>query len=118
MRDAYEELDSSDTDWFITDMPLDPSAAVVRVVECSFFFSSRRRHTRCSRDWSSDVCSSDLTGWSGDWPPASRIWTNRPLWRAALWIALTSSSGARWYEQEQDTSSPSSASSPDRKSVV
>src|SRR2546429_1559033 len=28
----------------------------------SFFFSSRRRHTRCSRDWSSDVCSSDLSG--------------------------------------------------------
>src|SRR3989337_2103200 len=28
---------------------------------CSFFFfSSRRRHTRCYRDWSSDVCSSDL----------------------------------------------------------
>src|SRR2546429_576604 len=27
-----------------------------------FFFSSRRRHTRCSRDWSSDVCSSDLGG--------------------------------------------------------
>src|SRR6266436_9508817 len=27
---------------------------------CGFFFSSRRRHTRCSRDWSSDVCSSDL----------------------------------------------------------
>src|SRR2546422_10076434 len=26
-----------------------------------FFFSSRRRHTRCSRDWSSDVCSSDLS---------------------------------------------------------
>src|SRR3989442_4222083 len=26
-----------------------------------FFFSSRRRHTRCGRDWSSDVCSSDLT---------------------------------------------------------
>src|SRR5207245_1796750 len=26
----------------------------------SFFFSSRRRHTRCYRDWSSDVCSSDL----------------------------------------------------------
>src|SRR5436305_10130600 len=24
-----------------------------------FFFSSRRRHTRCGRDWSSDVCSSD-----------------------------------------------------------
>src|SRR5690606_39739501 len=26
-----------------------------------FFFSSRRRHTRFSRDWSSDVCSSDLS---------------------------------------------------------
>src|SRR5204863_1252439 len=25
-----------------------------------FFFSSRRRHTRSLRDWSSDVCSSDL----------------------------------------------------------
>src|SRR2546429_9272459 len=29
-------------------------------LSCFFFFSSRRRHTRCSRDWSSDVCSSDL----------------------------------------------------------
>src|SRR5690606_34793317 len=31
-------------------------------LECRsfFFFSSRRRHTRFSRDWSSDVCSSDL----------------------------------------------------------
>src|SRR5216683_4282216 len=27
---------------------------------CAFFFSSRRRHTRSDRDWSSDVCSSDL----------------------------------------------------------
>src|SRR5690554_7502603 len=26
-----------------------------------FFFSGGRRHTRCGRDWSSDVCSSDLT---------------------------------------------------------
>src|SRR5206468_7294609 len=26
-----------------------------------FFFSSRRRHTRSDRDWSSDVCSSDLS---------------------------------------------------------
>src|SRR2546422_496112 len=29
-------------------------------IDFIFFFSSRRRHTRCSRDWSSDVCSSDL----------------------------------------------------------
>src|SRR5437899_12032541 len=32
---------------------------IVRVL--IFFFSSRRRHTRCLSDWSSDVCSSDLT---------------------------------------------------------
>src|SRR2546429_1422928 len=37
-----------------------------------FFFSSRRRHTRCSRDWSSDVCSSDLGKlWSQ--PPGVRV---------------------------------------------
>src|SRR5256884_2262835 len=32
----------------------------IRITSYFFFFSSRRRHTRCSRDWSSDVCSSDL----------------------------------------------------------
>src|SRR3989449_689964 len=31
------------------------------------FFSSRRRHTRCSRDWSSDVCSSDLPSKAPRW---------------------------------------------------
>src|SRR2546428_6621297 len=31
-----------------------------------FFFSSRRRHTRSDRDWSSDVCSSDLIGARGE----------------------------------------------------
>src|SRR5438045_9639341 len=46
----------------------------------NFFFSSRRRHTRCLSDWSSDVCSSDLsptgprsrTGCASSW--ASRRW--------------------------------------------
>src|SRR6266536_6344004 len=33
-----------------------------------FFFSSRRRHTRSTRDWSSDVCSSDLRDWMSDTP--------------------------------------------------
>src|SRR5207253_5452935 len=43
-----------------------PSNSVCR--RCSlFFFSSRRRHTRWPRDWSSDVCSSDLL-WA--WPTA------------------------------------------------
>src|SRR5699024_12049266 len=38
------------------------SAIVFHPVSCIFFFffSSRRRHTRSKRDWSSDVCSSDL----------------------------------------------------------
>src|SRR5207249_6516291 len=43
-----------------------------------FFFSSRRRHTRSKRDWSSDVCSSDLPGL-----PATtdkRIRSLRSLW--------------------------------------
>src|SRR5207249_7674035 len=32
---------------------------MIHIFTC-FFFSSRRRHTRSKRDWSSDVCSSDL----------------------------------------------------------
>src|SRR2546429_803081 len=39
-----------------------PSIAIIKNF---FFFSSRRRHTRCSRDWSSDVCSSDLWNEAG-----------------------------------------------------
>src|SRR5258707_10187090 len=42
-----------------------------------FFFSSRRRHTRYWRDWSSDVCSSDLSG--------SYVERSTPLPRA--WLA-------------------------------
>src|SRR5436305_13732376 len=34
--------------------------AEMSCVSMVFFFSSRRRHTSCGRDWSSDVCSSDL----------------------------------------------------------
>src|SRR5690606_35016377 len=36
----------------------------------TFFFSSRRRHTRFSRDWSSDVCSSDLELSINNWGDA------------------------------------------------
>src|SRR5690554_8151448 len=35
-------------------------STVLRAMSLEFFFSSRRRHTRCGRDWSSGVCSSDL----------------------------------------------------------
>src|SRR2546422_666484 len=40
-------------------------ASLSRLFFFLFFFSSRRRHTRCSRDWSSDVCSSDLVSPDG-----------------------------------------------------
>src|SRR5690606_40500211 len=45
----------------------------------AFFCSSRRRHTRFSRDWSSDVCSSDLGdratgGDGGDGPDGAEIY--------------------------------------------
>src|SRR5439155_16405478 len=45
-----------------------------------FFFSSRRRHTRWPRDWSSDVCSSDL---AGDVRLRATV-DRRPL--AAVWL--------------------------------
>src|SRR3712207_9438132 len=50
-----------------------------------FFFSSRRRHTRYWRDWSSDVCSSDLrTGGA-----ASRFGPGMPVLAVVgLWLGL------------------------------
>src|SRR3712207_7434582 len=38
-----------------------------------FFFSSRRRHTRYWRDWSSDVCSSDLRNFNPDMATAADV---------------------------------------------
>src|SRR5437868_7647472 len=54
-----------------------------------FFFSSRRRHTRSKRDWSSDVCSSDLSGDSRGNMPATtdRSKSQRP--RATRCTAAT-----------------------------
>src|SRR3989449_10324615 len=58
-----------------------------------FFFSSRRRHTRCSRDWSSDVCSSDLLGNARHDACAaeSLVPDPRPLWRADVGRAVRGS---------------------------
>src|SRR5690625_5479264 len=50
-----------------------------------FFFSSRRRHTRWPRDWSSDVCSSDLSSTS-DEVGTPRAWWSRAT-SLAIWIA-------------------------------
>src|SRR2546421_694164 len=41
-------------------LEISSSAQLPRLEYWVFFFSSRRRHTRSDRDWSSDVCSSDL----------------------------------------------------------
>src|SRR5690606_32497838 len=40
---------------------------------CRFFFPSRRRHTIFSRDWSSDVCSSDLQYVAEVYPPSAAL---------------------------------------------
>src|SRR5262245_66681465 len=42
-----------------------------------FFFSSRRRHTRCLSDWSSDVCSSDLARFEVRHGPVDVLLRNR-----------------------------------------
>src|SRR3712207_7052066 len=48
-----------------------------------FFFSSRRRHTRYWRDWSSDVCSSDLAP-----PPGARGGTRYEIFHDVLAVAI------------------------------
>src|SRR5206468_9356948 len=80
-----------------------------RLSSLFFFFSSRRRHTRSDRDWSSDVCSSDLTrrlsgcelriaesaGVSAAWParrpgPASAPTISHPVTQTARRIPYNS----------------------------
>src|SRR5256884_82014 len=57
---------TSKKDWIDTDRYRDRCCiepCMYGALDCvGFFFSSRSRHTICSRDWSSDVCSSDLSG--------------------------------------------------------
>src|SRR5256885_13285610 len=47
--------------WIIREVVLVVEEIAYTSSVCKFFFSSRRRHTRLQGDWSSDVCSSDLT---------------------------------------------------------
>src|SRR6266511_5968579 len=77
---------------------------VVHDVADFCFFSSRRRHTRFSRDWSSDVCSSDLgcgrrscrrrsarrapRAQSGTWPPCDELAAERRSRQEALTILV------------------------------
>src|SRR5260370_19936781 len=66
-----------------------------------FFFSSRRRHTRFKCDWSSDVCSSDL----------SRQHGQQPAKRQEQAAAATEQSGAAAAKQSQqpEQSQPTAA---------
>src|SRR5438067_2986870 len=79
-----------------------------------FFFSSRRRHTRSKRDWSSDVCSSDLTTSSNDSRRAID-WQVRGWPRSAVHLVASKSAAAairNLYIKRCETSGS------DRKSVV
>src|SRR5690606_25638751 len=60
---------------------LDARSMVLAPVRFSlvFFFSSRRRHTRFSRDWSSDVCSSDLLAMNDEIVPELAWQMGRPV---------------------------------------
>src|SRR3712207_8336620 len=89
----------------------------------SFFFSSRRRHTRYWRDWSSDVCSSDLisirrclsaaTSWTGSKtllnpkkPTLTRMYSGSPLQftKSSSTIPILFSRGSQSQRSEEHTS--------------
>src|SRR3712207_37979 len=64
------------------------------MVRYVFIFSSRRRHTRYWRDWSSDVCSSDLGGRSSGACPAPCAEVSRRRRPGRADVPKTASSGA------------------------
>src|SRR5256885_11220817 len=59
---------------------------IVRLNAVHFFFSSRRRHTRLQGDWSSDVCSSDLS-----WVPTYDASNDKSTWE----FLVTADSGMK-----------------------
>src|SRR5207249_1596215 len=67
-----------------------------------FFFSSRRRHTRSKRDWSSDVCSSDLGGatWDDVTPKALGKFTRVSLIEPSHFDAGAAYLAANRYQQD------------------
>src|SRR2546429_5265587 len=65
-----------------------------------FFFSSRRRHTRCSRDWSSDVCSSDLKR-TAPRSPSPRVCPRAKSSRWRAQCGVTSVRGPDNYDADQ-----------------
>src|SRR5699024_12087462 len=75
-------------------------------VVCLLFFSSRRRHTRSKRDWSSDVCSSDL----------GSVMRVRGTWGVVIALAATIIAGCG--ESHPDNGETASASTPHDASRV
>ena len=69
-------------------------------VFCFFFFSSRRRHTRLVRDWSSDVCSSDLPD-----SVCEHLLADFPKMRSPL-LLLPSTNSMRFTVGREETSVP------------
>src|SRR5690606_40149830 len=71
-----------------------------------FFFSSRRRHTRFSRDWSSDVCSSDLDEHHG---PEAEVEVVFGFWAMVFIVtmmAMVGTSGATEYVESRNFTEP------------
>src|SRR5699024_12128652 len=62
----------------------------------SFFFSSRRRHTRSKRDWSSDVCSSDLHYFIQPVWISGTFWCARRALCALMWSVTRNPGARRW----------------------
>src|SRR5699024_5069818 len=54
-----------------------------------FFFSSRRRHTRSKRDWSSDVCSSDLKTACARFTPNNSGQRSPPTYYRGCWHVVS-----------------------------
>src|SRR3712207_8385076 len=88
--------------------------------KCWFFFSSRRRHTRYWRDWSSDVCSSDLRllreekqGRHGPLERSARLSGRAVAPALAVGTAIWTGSG-----QHDEPVGAAYCLRPDRKSVV
>src|SRR5690606_40414279 len=70
-----------------------------------FFFSSRRRHTRFSRDWSSDVCSSDLHfRMPGSRKEPCFLWNDRRLLATPPVRPMTCSLGPRVWSRLEHAS--------------
>src|SRR3712207_7783700 len=74
---------ADDTGW--GQQPSHPSERLPKTEQLPLvFFSSRRRHTRYWRDWSSDVCSSDLNAFSYAFVPMTPKLAQEPQVRAAI----------------------------------